>query len=301
MRGLISVQAFLNLIQFMYRIIVLSLYSCLFATIAHAQTQPTTQNPPKIPNVPVVTDPIGTSVGLNFLVHITAFNENRPIRYFSNLTGVTKKLDNKGIYHYYLGGFQTLEAAEKVKQEINAKGYPYAYIVDVAKVRKDCNMTCGDDPSIDEKLPPVMKSIRSIHHLFFDFDKNLLRVDSKSQLNRLTTILSDNAAYRVEFKGHADSKGSAQYNQNLSERRAEAAKNYLTNRGIRSDRVKASSYGKDSPIAYNEINGKDVPEGRKFNRRVEIFITDAEGNVMNAMVDPIDIPNELLIGGVPKN
>jgi hypothetical protein len=44
-----------------------------------------------------------------------------------------------------------------------------------------------------------------------------------------------------------------------------------------------------------------VPEGRKFNRRVEIFITDAEGNVMNAMVDPIDIPNELLIGGVPKN
>jgi outer membrane protein OmpA-like peptidoglycan-associated protein len=280
----------------MFRIIVLIACGCAIATAAFAQTPVS----PKIKNVPAPPN-AAAATGFNYLVHITAFNENRPISYFSNLTGVTKKLDNKGIYHYYLGGFATAEEAEKVKKEINGKGYPYAYLVDVAKVRKDCNMTCGDDPSIDEKLPPVMKSIRSIHHLFFDFDKNSLRPDSKTQLNRLATILSENASYKVEFKGHADSKGTAQYNQVLSEKRSETAKNYLTNRGIRADRVKTSSYGKDSPIAYNEMDGKDIPQGRKLNRRVEIFITDAEGNVLNALVEPIDIPNELLIAPIkPK-
>jgi outer membrane protein OmpA-like peptidoglycan-associated protein len=278
----------------MFRIIVLIACSCVGAMTSFSQTPVT----PKIQNVPAPT-PSATVTELNYLVHITAFNENRPVRYFANLTGVTKKLDNKGIFHYYLGGFATAEEAEKVKKEINGKGYPYAYIVDVAKVRKECNMTCGDDPSIDEKLPPVMKMIRNIHHLFFDFDKNTLRSDSKTQLNRLATILSDNASYKVEFKGHTDSKGSVQYNQVLSEKRSETAKNYLTNRGIRADRVKTSSYGKDSPIAYNEIDGKDMPQGRKFNRRVEIFITDAEGNVLNALVEPIDIPTELLIA--PSN
>jgi outer membrane protein OmpA-like peptidoglycan-associated protein len=279
----------------MFRILFFITCGCTLATPTYAQTPV----PPKILNVP--TPPSTTPpTELNYLVHITAFNENRSIRYFSNLTGVTKKLDNKGIYHYYLGGFSTAEEAEKVKKEINGKGYPYAYIVDVAKVRKECNMTCGDDPSIDEKLPPVMKTIRNIHHLFFDFDKNTLRLDSKTQLNRLATILSDNAAYKVEFKGHTDSKGTVQYNQVLSEKRAETAKNHLTNRGIRADRVKVSSYGKDSPIAYNEMDGRDMPQGRKFNRRVEIFITDAEGNVLNALVEPIDIPNELLIASTHK-
>jgi outer membrane protein OmpA-like peptidoglycan-associated protein len=280
----------------MFRIIVLITCGCVIATAAFSQTPV----PPKIQNVPAPPTS-AAATGLNYLVHITAFNENRPISYFANLAGVTKKLDNKGIYHYYLGGFATAEEAEKVKKELNAKGYPYAYLVDVAKVRKECNMTCGDDPSIDEKLPPVMKTIRNIHHLFFDFDKNTLRPDSKTQLNRLATILSDNASYKVEFKGHADSKGTSQYNQVLSEKRSETAKSYLTNRGIRADRVKTSSYGKDSPIAYNEIDGKDMPQGRKFNRRVEIFITDAEGNVLNALVEPIDIPNELLIAPIkPK-
>ena len=64
--------------------------------------------------------------------------------------------------------------------------------------------------------------------------------------------------------------------------------------GVMEDRVKLSSYGMEIPIAKNKRNGKDCPEGRRFNRRVEIFIMDIEGNVLNALIEPLDIPTELL-------
>ena len=48
------------------------------------------------------------------------------------------------------------------------------------------------------------------------------------------------------------------------------------------------------PIAKNSKNGKDCPKGRRFNRRVEIFIMDKEGNVLNALVSPFEIPNDLI-------
>ena len=233
----------------------------------------------------------------NFLVHITAFIEKRPVSYFYNLENVTTKDDNKGIWHYYLGSYRTLEEADSVRRAVVAKGYPYAYVVDVEKVRRECKLACDSDPSIDPSVPALMRSIRSIHHLLFDFSSAALRPDSKAELNKLGAIMGNNAIYHVEFKGHTDGIGTPEANQELSERRSGSAEVYLQNRGVVSSRIKTTSYGMQTPIAKNMKNGKDCPEGRKFNRRVEIFITDAEGNVLNALVDPLDIPTELLVEG----
>ena len=232
--------------------------------------------------------------GNNFLVHITAFLENRPISYFYNLEGVFSKEDNKGIRHYFLGSYKTLEEADDVKRAVVAKGYPYAYVVDVEKVRRECKLTCDSDPSIDPSVPSVMRQIRSLHHLLFDFRKASLSSDSRAQLDKLSTILSGNSMYHVEFKGHTDAIGSPESNQALSEKRSNAAKDYIANKGIVDKRMTATSYGMENPIAKNLKNGKDCPEGRKFNRRVEIFITDAEGNVLNALIEPFDIPTDLV-------
>ncbi len=238
--------------------------------------------------------PVKNLQGNNFLVHVTAFLENRPITYFYNLEGVFTKEDNKGIWHYFLGSYKTLEEADEVKRTVVAKGYPYAYVVDVEKVRRECKLTCDSDPSIDPSVPSVMRQIRSLHHLLFDFRKHSLTSDSKSQLDKLATILAGNSMYNVEFKGHTDAVGTPEFNQALSEKRSETSKAYIAGKGIVDKRMTTSSYGMENPIAKNLRKGKDCPEGRKFNRRVELFITDAEGNVLNALIEPFDIPSELV-------
>ena len=85
----------------------------------------------------------------------------------------------------------------------------------------------------------------------------------------------------VDVMGHTDSTGSDAYNLDLSKRRANAVKNYLTMRGVSSARIEAIGYGEAYPKASN-----DTPEGRALNRRVEIKITpitqddvaEAQGN-----------------------
>lgn len=233
----------------------------------------------------------------NFIVHITAFNEKRPVTYFDNLQNVFIKQDNKGIWHYYLGSYRTLEEADSVRQAVLKKGYPYVYVIDVEKVRRECKLECDKDPSIDPSVPTAMRNIRNTSHLLFDFGKSLLKPEAKVQLNRLALILSENNKYRVEFKGHTDNIGTPEFNQELSEKRAESAANYIKGRSVSAERIKVSSYGMEVPIAKNQKSGKDCPQGRKFNRRVEIFIMDVEGNVLNALVEPLDIPTELLYDG----
>jgi outer membrane protein OmpA-like peptidoglycan-associated protein len=72
----------------------------------------------------------------------------------------------------------------------------------------------------------------------------------------------------VDVIGHTDSTGSAEYNQRLSERRAESTATFLASRGVRRERLVAYGYGETRPVASN-----DTPEGRAANRRVEVRIT----------------------------
>jgi outer membrane protein OmpA-like peptidoglycan-associated protein len=234
----------------------------------------------------------------NFLVHITAFGEKRPLTYFTNLDNIQTKMDNKGIWHYYLGAFRTLEEAETVKKKLLEKGYPYAYVLDVEKTRKECKAQCNNsEPTLD--MPAIARSVRGLSNILFDFGAAGISRSGKMQLDNLASVMTDNGGYKVEFKGHCDAIGSPEFNQALSEKRSNAAKSYINNKGIDVFRIKTSSYGMETPIAKNNKNGKDCPEGRKYNRRVEIFVMDAEGNVLNALVTPFDIPEDLKYDG-PK-
>ncbi|MBW8066969.1 MAG: OmpA family protein, partial [Ferrovum sp.] len=72
-----------------------------------------------------------------------------------------------------------------------------------------------------------------------------------------------------------DSTGSDDYNQELSERRANAVREALLEAGIGSDRVTTHGYGKAFPVA-----GNDTAAGRQLNRRVEIIFSDSNGNIV---------------------
>jgi len=127
-------------------------------------------------------------------------------------------------------------------------------------------------------LDPIIVGSRIVlNNIFFDFDKATLRALSNVELKNLVRLLKSNPNMKIEISGYTDSKGDDVYNQKLSEERAQAVVNRLTENGINMDRMKAKGYGKTKPAAANKkANGTDNPEGRQLNRRVELKITEID-------------------------
>ncbi|MDO4159216.1 MAG: OmpA family protein [Prevotellaceae bacterium] len=105
-----------------------------------------------------------------------------------------------------------------------------------------------------------------IDNIFFDFDKYVLRDESKTSLDELVKLLNENPNVTIELSAHCDYKGSAEYNKTLSQRRAEAVVNYLIEKGIAKDRLSPVGYGKEKPKTirkkltekYNWLKENDV-------------------------------------------
>ncbi|WP_375578127.1 OmpA family protein [Marivirga tractuosa] len=108
-----------------------------------------------------------------------------------------------------------------------------------------------------------------IDNIYFNFDKTTLKEASFPELDRLTDLMTQNPGIKIEILGHTDSKGSDDYNLTLSEGRAESVMQYLLDKGISEDRMKAKGLGETSPISSN-----DTEEGRAENRRVEFTIVE---------------------------
>jgi peptidoglycan-associated lipoprotein len=84
---------------------------------------------------------------------------------------------------------------------------------------------------------------------FFDLDSDALREDARAALDKDARALRENATVSVTIEGHCDERGTAEYNQALGERRAQAAKDYLVAAGIAESRLKVVSYGKERPFS----------------------------------------------------
>jgi peptidoglycan-associated lipoprotein len=90
--------------------------------------------------------------------------------------------------------------------------------------------------------------------IYFDFDKYDLRTDARATLDRKASFLNQNPSVRVQIEGNTDERGTAEYNLALGERRANAAKQYLTTAGISAGRLSTISYGEERPLdpGHNE-------------------------------------------------
>ena len=111
-------------------------------------------------------------------------------------------------------------------------------------------------------------------HVNFDFDKSDITKADVAELKKAIDFLWKYPGAKVKVEGHTDSKGTEEYNQKLSERRAEAVSQYLIKEGaVGKTMISSTGYGELRPIAPNKTrNGKDNPKGRAENRRVEILI-----------------------------
>lgn len=113
--------------------------------------------------------------------------------------------------------------------------------------------------------------VLTLADVLFATDETQLQPGANQALARLSDFLQDNPERRVVIEGHTDSRGSDEYNQRLSQERAEAVATALQAQGISTDRIAVRGMGEQYPLATN-----DTSAGRQQNRRVEIIIPDEQ-------------------------
>ena len=126
----------------------------------------------------------------------------------------------------------------------------------------------GKEPVCLAPEPPKLGCGAVIHGIGFDYDSDRLRPESGDVITALFEGLSAESAAKIEIIGHSSSEGAADYNQDLSQRRAGSVVAALVDLGIDAGRLAAGGRGEDEPIASN-----DDEAGRSLNRRVEILCT----------------------------
>ncbi len=107
-----------------------------------------------------------------------------------------------------------------------------------------------------------------LENIFYDFDKADIRPDAAKELDKLVEILNDNPKISIELSSHTDSRGVDVYNQDLSQRRAQSAVNYIISKGIDKSRITAKGYGESRPVVRNA----KTEEQHQRNRRTEFKV-----------------------------
>jgi outer membrane protein OmpA-like peptidoglycan-associated protein len=110
--------------------------------------------------------------------------------------------------------------------------------------------------------------IVNMSDVLFDTGQHTLKPGAREKLAKVSGILLAHPGLKVEVEGFTDSVGSEDYNQALSERRADSVKTYLTGQGLPLGSITAKGFGEEHPVASN-----DTAEGRQQNRRVELVVS----------------------------
>jgi len=128
-----------------------------------------------------------------------------------------------------------------------------------------------------ERVGEGIKLVLGENAVRFDTNKSTLTTTAKANLDKLVPVFKSYADTDIVIYGYTDSTGSAEYNLNLSQQRANSVEKYLESKGLNMSRFKMVGMGIADPIATN-----DTPEGRSQNRRVEFAITANEKMVQDA-------------------
>ncbi|EGM4626813.1 peptidoglycan-associated lipoprotein Pal [Salmonella enterica] len=121
--------------------------------------------------------------------------------------------------------------------------------------------------SSEEQARLQMQQLQQNNIVYFDLDKYDIRSDFAAMLDAHANFLRSNPSYKVTVEGHADERGTPEYNISLGERRANAVKMYLQGKGVSADQISIVSYGKEKPA----VLGHDEPAYAKNRRAVLVY------------------------------
>jgi peptidoglycan-associated lipoprotein len=136
----------------------------------------------------------------------------------------------------------------------------------------ECDAACVDARNNAAKAEAIRAATAALTTtIYFDFDRSDITDDARAKLDAKVPVLTQNTAVRIRIAGHTDSRGSDEYNLALGQRRAAAAKRYLTDRGIDGTRIEIVSFGEERPTCTEESEGC-----WSRNRRDEFEITGGQ-------------------------
>ncbi len=125
----------------------------------------------------------------------------------------------------------------------------------------------GGNASSEEQARLQMQQLQQNNIVYFDLDKYDIRSDFAAMLDAHANFLRSNPSYKVTVEGHADERGTPEYNISLGERRANAVKMYLQGKGVTADQISIVSYGKEKPA----VLGHDESAYAKNRRAVLVY------------------------------
>ena len=237
------------------------------------------------PNKSVYKENLALKQGNNYYIagRVTDQKTNQPV----SQTKVTiKELSNQGRVINLTtdndGRFKTgdlnYHKGDSVCIEVKYEKSPYL-------VRQlDLERKLGNESEINADMKMVkadagtdLGSAIALNNIYFDFDQSNIRPDAAMELDKIVSILKNNPAIKVDLGSHTDSRGEANYNQALSQRRAKATIDYLVSKGISKNRITGKGYGetrlivKDSEIERTNSESEREAMHQK-NRRTEFIV-----------------------------
>ncbi len=179
-------------------------------------------------------------------------------------------------------------AAEKgvnLRITIEADGYkPIEKVISMGTDNEEKTEFVPEKPIENIEMQPDWKIPEYILMPYAEYQTSMDKYES------LLSFLQTETNVEIILTGHTDAIGSDKYNMRLSKKRAAFVKNYLTQNSIDKERIQIKAKGESCPVARNKLNGKDNPEGRKYNRRVEIKIKNAGEDLFT--IEKVVIPEK---------
>ena len=161
-----------------------------------------------------------------------------------------------------------IEAVVEVEEEPE----PEVVVVEVVE-----DPIVEEKPVVEEKVEAIVPVITpeniELPMVYFDFDKHNIKSEFFQRLDEAAELLTRRRDLRIMVAGHTDAYGTNPYNVSLGERRFTEVYNYLVNKGVNPSQMQTKTFSEDIPIATNR-----TVQGRAFNRRVELWFIDENGN-----------------------
>ncbi len=233
-------------------------YSCGRAATAPPPPPPEAAAPPPPPPAPAVTltaSPASIEQGETTSLEWSARNSNT-VRIEPGIGGVPAS------------GTRSISPNSSVTYTATAMG-PGGTSTDTVRVTVNAAAPPPTAPPVPDRPAPTVEELfnTTVQPIYFDYDQADLRADQVGQLQSNVRFLAQNAAVQFTVSGHADERGSQEYNIGLGDRRANAVRQYLIEQGVAQGRINTVSFGEDRPTC------RDTTEGcYQRNRRVEFVL-----------------------------